>query len=54
MKYIKHKSVSDCGVACLNMIERHHDKKIPYTEIYEAVGADKSGSSIFGICKVNQ
>lgn len=51
MKYIKQRSVSDCGVACLGMIAWHHGKKVPYTEIYEAVGADKSGSSIFGICE---
>jgi len=51
MKYIKQRSLSDCGVACLCMIAWHHGKKLPYTEIYEAVGADKSGSTIHGVCE---
>lgn len=51
MRYIKQRSTSDCGVACLCMIAWHHGKKLPYTEIYEAIGADKSGSTIYGICE---
>ena len=51
MKYIKQRSLSDCGVACFCMIAWHHGKKLPYTEIYEAIGADKSGSTIYGVCE---
>lgn len=51
MKYIKQRSVNDCGVACLNMIACHYGKKVPYTEMAEKVEVDKNGSSIYGVCK---
>ena len=51
MKYIKQRSKNDCAAACLCMIAWQYGKKLPYTEVSEAIGIDKTGSTIYGVCE---
>ena len=51
MKYIKQRSKSDCAAACLCMIAWQYGKKLPYTEVSETIGIDKTGSTIYGVCE---
>ncbi|WP_035571005.1 peptidase domain-containing ABC transporter [Halonatronum saccharophilum] len=48
---IKQHDITDCGAACLAMIAKHYDLKIPITQIREIAGTDKRGTNALGLIK---
>lgn len=48
---IKKHDIKDCGSACLATILEQYGLKIPISEIREAAGMDKQGTSVYGLIK---
>ena len=51
---VRQHDVSDCGVACLASIARHHRQRIPIARLRQYAHTDKMGTSLLGLARAAQ
>lgn len=48
-KIVKQHDIKDCGAACLSMICRHYNLKLPMARYRELIKVDNNGANIYGL-----
>jgi ATP-binding cassette subfamily B protein len=51
---VRQHDMSDCGVACLASIARHHRQRVPIARLRQYAHTDKSGTSMLGLARAAQ
>src|SRR5665647_2626850 len=51
---VRQHDVSDCGVACLASIARHHRQRVPIARLRPYAHTDKIGTSMLGLVRAAQ